>query len=95
MLIITLVFGEKRHFLQKMSKIAENCDHNIDPWTICRVEEHFIFQDQSSKLYHGFRVGSLLRLNQQTVSIVAMIFCCALWMTVLVEKVRVEVDPSG
>jgi hypothetical protein len=26
-------FGEKRHFFRrKLSKIAENCDHNIDPW---------------------------------------------------------------
>jgi hypothetical protein len=31
-LIITLVFLEKRQFFrQKLSKIAENCDHNIDP----------------------------------------------------------------
>jgi hypothetical protein len=35
-LIITLFFSEKRHFFrQKMSKIAENCDHNIGP----RLEE--------------------------------------------------------
>jgi hypothetical protein len=33
-LIITLVFWEKRHFFRrKLSKIAENCDHNIDPWS--------------------------------------------------------------
>jgi hypothetical protein len=25
-------FWGKRHFCQKLSKIAENCDHNIDPW---------------------------------------------------------------
>jgi hypothetical protein len=26
-------FWEKRQFFhQKLSKIAENCDHNIDPW---------------------------------------------------------------
>jgi hypothetical protein len=32
MLIITLVFEKKRKlFCQKLSKIAENCDHNIDP----------------------------------------------------------------
>jgi hypothetical protein len=31
-LIITLFFWEKRQFFcQKLSKIAENCDHNIDP----------------------------------------------------------------
>jgi hypothetical protein len=30
--IITLVFLEKRQFFRrKLSKIAENCDHNIDP----------------------------------------------------------------
>jgi hypothetical protein len=27
-----IVFREKRHFLRKLGKIAENCDHNIDPW---------------------------------------------------------------
>jgi hypothetical protein len=27
-------FWEKRQFFrQKLSKIAENCDHNIDPWS--------------------------------------------------------------
>jgi hypothetical protein len=30
--IITLVFEKKcQFFRQKLSKIAENCDHNIDP----------------------------------------------------------------
>jgi hypothetical protein len=29
-LIITLVFEQKRQFFRR--KIAENCDHNIDPW---------------------------------------------------------------
>jgi hypothetical protein len=32
-LIITLVFVKKRQiFRRKLSKIVENCDHNIDPW---------------------------------------------------------------
>jgi hypothetical protein len=26
-------FLEKRHFCRKLAKIAENCDHNIDPWS--------------------------------------------------------------
>jgi hypothetical protein len=27
-------FWEKRQFFcRKLAKIAENCDHNIDPWT--------------------------------------------------------------
>jgi hypothetical protein len=31
--IVTLVFEKKRQlFRRKLSKIAENCDHNIDPW---------------------------------------------------------------
>jgi hypothetical protein len=31
--IITLVFEKKTPiFRQKLAKIAENCDHNIDPW---------------------------------------------------------------
>jgi hypothetical protein len=33
-LIITLVFEKNvNFFLRKLSKIAENCDHNIDPWS--------------------------------------------------------------
>jgi hypothetical protein len=32
MLIITLVFVKNAIFCLKLSKIAENCDHNIDPW---------------------------------------------------------------
>jgi hypothetical protein len=33
--IITLFFLEKRQFFRrKWAKIAENCDHNIDPWLI-------------------------------------------------------------
>jgi hypothetical protein len=32
-LILTLVFEKNANFFdQKLSKIAENCDHNIDPW---------------------------------------------------------------
>jgi hypothetical protein len=30
--IITLVFEKNATFCRKLSKIAENCDHNIDPW---------------------------------------------------------------
>jgi hypothetical protein len=33
-LIITLVFWEKRQFFRRnLSKIAENCGHNTDPWS--------------------------------------------------------------
>jgi hypothetical protein len=33
-MIITLFFLEKRQFFRrKLSKIAENCDPNIDPWS--------------------------------------------------------------
>jgi hypothetical protein len=33
MLIITSVFEKNANFFRrKLSKIAENCDHNIDPW---------------------------------------------------------------
>jgi hypothetical protein len=34
-LIITLVFLKRQFFRQKLSKIAENCNHNIDPKTKC------------------------------------------------------------
>jgi hypothetical protein len=30
-LIIVLVFEKNANFCRKLSKIAENCDHNIDP----------------------------------------------------------------
>jgi hypothetical protein len=34
--IITLVFEKNANFFRrKLSKIAENCDHNIDPWSHC------------------------------------------------------------
>jgi hypothetical protein len=36
-LILTLVFEKNAIFCRKLSKIAENCDHNIDPsFTLCR-----------------------------------------------------------
>jgi hypothetical protein len=31
-LIVTLAFEKNAIFCRKLSKIAENCDHNIDPW---------------------------------------------------------------
>jgi hypothetical protein len=36
-LIITLVFEKNANFCRKLAKIAENCDHNIDP----RVARYF------------------------------------------------------
>jgi hypothetical protein len=30
-----LVFEKNANFLPKIGKIAENCDHNIDPWSPC------------------------------------------------------------
>jgi hypothetical protein len=30
-LIMTLFFEKNANFCQKLAKIAENCDHNIDP----------------------------------------------------------------
>jgi hypothetical protein len=34
-LIMTLVFEKNANFLrQKLAKIAENCDHNIDPRSV-------------------------------------------------------------
>jgi hypothetical protein len=36
--IITLVFEKNANFFcRKLSKIVENCDHNIDPWTFLVV----------------------------------------------------------
>jgi hypothetical protein len=31
-LIITLISEKTPIFCRKLAKIAENCDHNIDPW---------------------------------------------------------------
>jgi hypothetical protein len=43
--IITLVFEKSANFFrQKMSKIAENYDHNIDPWSIFFLKDTFHFQ---------------------------------------------------
>jgi hypothetical protein len=36
-LIITLVFEKTPIFRQKLGKIAQNCDHNIDPWSPCSI----------------------------------------------------------
>jgi hypothetical protein len=36
-LIITLLFEKSAKFVRrKLSKIAENCDHNIGPWSLWR-----------------------------------------------------------
>jgi hypothetical protein len=37
-LIITLVFEKNANFL---AKIAEKCDHNIDPWSASTTVYHF------------------------------------------------------
>ena len=47
----------------------------------------FKLQDQSSKMYLGFKVGHLVRLNEQTLSFVILVFACAFWMTILIERV--------
>jgi hypothetical protein len=44
-LIITLVLKKAPNLCRKLSKIAENCDHNIDPYgQICRMTRHFYFR---------------------------------------------------
>jgi hypothetical protein len=43
-LIITLVFEKNANFRQKCVKIAENCDHNIDPWYINQFTIFFILK---------------------------------------------------
>jgi hypothetical protein len=44
-------FWEKRQFFRwKLSKIAENCDHNIDPRSDCLIH---------TRWYHCLKVGSL------------------------------------
>jgi hypothetical protein len=36
-LIITFVFEKNANFFRKLSKIEENCDHNIGPWWVVTV----------------------------------------------------------
>jgi hypothetical protein len=53
-LLITLVFEINANFFRrKLSKIAENCDRNIDPWNalICA---YYIFDVHSSKKFQLF-----------------------------------------
>jgi hypothetical protein len=38
-LIITLVFEQNAIFCRKLSKIAENSDHNIGPWSPCPAQQ--------------------------------------------------------
>jgi hypothetical protein len=40
-LIITLVFEKNAYFCRKLSKIEENCDHNIDPWSFGIYYDHW------------------------------------------------------
>jgi hypothetical protein len=36
-------FREKRQFFRrKLAKIAENCDHNIDPWFTLKHAKQFV-----------------------------------------------------
>jgi hypothetical protein len=36
-------FCEKRQFFRrKLAKIAENCDHNIDPWSHWLFSRHYV-----------------------------------------------------
>jgi hypothetical protein len=44
-LIIALVNEKNAKFSPKMAQIAENCDHDIDPWT-----KLTIFQDKLGRL---------------------------------------------
>jgi hypothetical protein len=41
-LIITLVFEKNDNFFRrKLGRIAENCDHNIDPWSNVNWPDNF------------------------------------------------------
>jgi hypothetical protein len=46
-MIITGFWEKRQFFRRKLSKIAENCDHNIDPW----------FQDQGRHGQSGEAAG--------------------------------------
>jgi hypothetical protein len=63
-LIITLVFEKNANFCQRLTKIAENCDHCIDPWfeefnviLVCARIHTFlsIFQFCHRKLWDGIQ----------------------------------------
>jgi hypothetical protein len=52
-------FWEKRQFFrQRLSKIAENCDHNIDPWTAASCIGHRL---------HKRNLRSWVRISRQGV----------------------------
>jgi hypothetical protein len=48
-MVTTLVFDKAPLFsAEKLAKIAENCDHNIDPWSPCSkssLESFFVVPD--------------------------------------------------
>jgi hypothetical protein len=50
-LIITLVIEKNANFFRrKLSKIAENCDHNIDPRSQCYVFVNIFAQTRAEML---------------------------------------------
>jgi hypothetical protein len=58
MLIITLVFKKNANFFAKnCQKIAENCDHNIDPWSHSRQWEADERQCSRALKKQGDRIG--------------------------------------
>ena len=77
-----IIVATSFEWLPKVQKIAQSGHTDLSSSLIISL------QDQSGKLYHGFKVGHLLRLNEQTLSMVLLVFLCALWMTVLIEKVN-------
>jgi hypothetical protein len=42
-IIITLVFEKNAIFRKKLSKIEENCDHNIGPWKLDHIGSEIEF----------------------------------------------------
>jgi hypothetical protein len=53
-LIITLVFEKNATFSQKIVKIAESCDHNIDPLFVAKLNSHVVQQKRrKTRLTHA------------------------------------------
>jgi hypothetical protein len=78
-----------KYFRQKWAKIAENCDHNIDPWDPCFV---FVYFYQSWLLRHCAAPYALAWLTRCGCQLVAqnaaqLIFCQNKYLTFSVKYI--------
>jgi hypothetical protein len=59
-------FWEKRQFFRlKLSKISENCDHNIDPWSLKKKISQTCRKHKPSKFLEQNISGQVYRLHSR------------------------------